>query len=477
MTPFDLIVIGTGFGSSFYLHKYLQHAAANARVLVLERGAAHSTEWQVARRRNSEIDHNDTFVSQGMPEKGWRFNVGFGGGSNCWWACTPRLMPNDFRLNSVYGVGRDWPVTYDEMEPYYQEAEEIMAISGSGLEAPFPRSKAYPQPPHRFSDPDRLLKAAFPGAWFPQPTARARVATASRPACCANSICNLCPISAKFTIASDLGDLYRDNRVTLLLQAEALAIETAGGTATGVVYRKDGTERTARGDLVVLGANAMFNPFILAKSGLDHPLLGRRLHEQVSIDVTVYLDGVENFQGSTSITGHGYMLYDGPHRSHHGACLIEGWNRPFFRNEPGRWRQIQHLKCIIEDLPQERNRVSVSSDHPDKPAVRFEARSDYALRGIAALDEALPRLLTTLPVERLEIGRTLAKTEEHIQGTTVMGDDPADSIIDRNLVHHQVRNLLVMGSGAFPTGAPANPTLTISALALRAADHQHRHGN
>jgi choline dehydrogenase-like flavoprotein len=157
--------------------------------------------------------------------------------------------------------------------------------------------------------------------------------------------------------------------------------------------------------------------------------------------------------------------------------LIEGWNRPFFRNEPGRWRQIQHLKCIIEDLPQERNRVSVSSDHPDKPAVRFEGRSDYALRGIAALDEALPRLLTTLPVERLEIGRTPAKTEEHIQGTTVMGDDPADSVIDRNLVHHQVRNLLVMGSGAFPTGAPANPTLTISALALRAADHQHGHGS
>src|SRR5918994_1875537 len=192
MTPFDLIVIGTGFGSSFYLHKYLQHAEANARVLVLERGAAHSTEWQVAERRNSEIDHNETFVSQGMPEKGWRFNVGFGGGSNCWWACTPRLMPNDFRLNSVYGVGRDWPVTYDELDPYYQEAEEIMAISGSGLEAPFPRSKPYPQPPHRFSDPDRLLKAAFPGAWFPQPTARARVATASRQACCANSICDLC---------------------------------------------------------------------------------------------------------------------------------------------------------------------------------------------------------------------------------------------------------------------------------------------
>jgi choline dehydrogenase-like flavoprotein len=171
------------------------------------------------------------------------------------------------------------------------------------------------------------------------------------------------------------------------------------------------------------------------------------------------------------------MLYDGPHRSRHSACLIEGWNRPFFRNEPGRWRQVQRLKFIFEDLPEERNRVSVSPDHPDKPAVRFEAHSDYALRGIATLDEAIPKLLATLPVERLEIERTLVKTDEHIQGTTVMGDDPADSVIDRNLVHHQVRNLLVMGSGAFPVGSPANPTLTLSALALRAADYLHGNGS
>jgi choline dehydrogenase-like flavoprotein len=477
METFDVIVIGTGFGSSFYLRKYLQHAGPDVRVLVLERGAAHTTEWQVARKRNSEIDYNTAYIKQGLADKAWRFNIGFGGGSNCWVACTPRLMPNDFRLKSVYGVGRDWPVDYDEMEPFYQEAEEIMEISGSADGTPFPRSKPYPQPPHRFTDPDRLIKAAFPDAWFPQPTARARVSTATRPACCANSICHLCPISAKFTIANSLGDMYRDPRITLLLQAEALVIETSGGTATGVVYRKDGVETTARGDLVVLGANAMFNPFIMAKSGLDHPMLGRYLHEQISTNVTVYLDGVDNFQGSTAITGHGYMFYDGPHRSRHGACLIEGFNRPFFRNEPGRWRQIMQLKCIIEDLPQEHNKVSVSLADSSKPVVRFEAHSDYAMRGIAALDELLPKLLAALPVERFKIDNYLNPTEAHIQGTTVMGDDPADSVIDRNMVHHRVRNLLVMGSGAFPTGAPANPTLTISALALRAAAHQHGQGS
>ena len=70
-------------------------------------------------------------------EKPWLHSPIFGGGSNCWWGCTPRLLPNDFRLRSAYGVGADWPVQYDELEGFYQEAEEIMAVSGP-REAPFP---------------------------------------------------------------------------------------------------------------------------------------------------------------------------------------------------------------------------------------------------------------------------------------------------------------------------------------------------
>jgi choline dehydrogenase-like flavoprotein len=62
-------------------------------------------------------------------------------------------------------------------------------------------------------------------------------------------------------------------------------------------------------------------------------------------------------------------------------------------------------------------------------------------------------------------------TKSHIQGTTVMGDRPDDSVIDRTLKHHDIRNLFVLGSGCFPTGAPANPTLTICALSLWAAAH------
>jgi choline dehydrogenase-like flavoprotein len=470
MDVYDTIIVGSGFASSFFLHAHLRRMPATARVLVLERGPHADHAWQVEHRSNSPVDEATTFERAGDPAKEWLFSVGFGGSSNCWWACTPRMLPNDFRMRSVYGVGRDWPVGYDELETFYCDAEEIMQISGPD-DGPFPRSRPYPQPPHRFTDPDRLLKARHPRQYFNMPTARARVATDTRAACCANAVCRLCPVDAKFTVQNGMRRTYDDPRVTVRLGAQALAVETTAGVATGVRYAHQGETKLAKGSLVALGANALFNPFLLLRSGFDDPQLGRRLHEQASVDATVFLDGVDNFQGSTSITGHGYMLYDGPHRSSYAGCLIEAWNRPFFRLEPGRYRQLLRLKFVFEDLPSSDNRVQVSARDPSLPEAFFSARSDYVMAGIRELSNNLPRVLEGLPVERVELSGKIAATEAHVQGTTVMGDDPADSVVDKRLVHHKVRNLLVLGGSVFPTGAPANPTLTLSALSLYAATH------
>ena len=91
------------------------------------------------------------------------------------------------------------------------------------------------------------------------------------------------------------------------------------------------------------------------------------------------------------------------------------------------------------------------------------------MRGVERAQSKLKDILSPLPVERIEF-MPLNQSEAHNQGTTVMGDDPATSVVDRNLVHHQVRNLFVLGNSTFPTGAPANPTLTNTALATRAAE-------
>ncbi|MEM6660619.1 MAG: GMC family oxidoreductase N-terminal domain-containing protein [Pseudomonadota bacterium] len=250
-------------------------------------------------------------------------------------------------MQTRYGVGRDWPVNYDELAPYYDQVEAVMEIAGS-TRTPFPNRAPYPLPGHRMSDPDRALQAAYPDFYFNQPTARASRPTDNRGQCCANGVCHLCPVDAKFTSLNGMRDVYDDPRVTLMVDAQVLAVDVEAGMAKGVIYAKDGREHRVAAETVVMGANAIFNPYLLLRSGLTDDPVGQRLHEQGSFQAHVYLDGMSSFQGSSAITGHGYMLYDGEHRR-----------------------------------------------------------------------EA---------------------------GTTVMGDDPASSVVDRNLIHHQVRNLFVVAT-------------------------------
>jgi choline dehydrogenase-like flavoprotein len=127
------------------------------------------------------------------------------------------------------------------------------------------------------------------------------------------------------------------------------------------------------------------------------------------------------------------------------------------------------MKFIFEDLPDDRNGITLDAD--GMPVLHFEGYSDYARRGFDAVRAGLDSLLAPLPVERVALGPDPLPTEGHILGTVMMGDDPSTSVVDRWMIHHRVRNLVVLGGSAFPTGSPANPTLTISALALWSAAH------
>ena len=474
---YDLALVGTGFASTFFLHRFLQHAPPDARVAVLERGTFWDHARRVRERRNSPFAADNGYRATGAAGKPWVFTLGFGGGSNCWWANTPRMLPDDFQTRSRFGVGHDWPILYGDLAPFYDEAEAIMAVSGPADGSPAPRARGFPQPPHRMNGPERLLKRAYPDAFFAAPTARARVATRARPACCGNGVCHLCPVDAKFTVENGLMDAYRDPRVTVVLEAPAEAVETAAGRADAVVYRRGEGHRRVRANLVALGANALFNPVLLERSGLHHPLLGRRLHEQVGLRAEAFLDGVDGFDGSTSVTGHGYMLYDDPERRRTlAAGLIETWNVGLLRRERGRWRQVLPVRLVFEDLPLDENRVRFDPADPARPEARTQRHSAHLERALARAERDLERVLAPLPVERLSVRGAPEPTEAHIMGTTVMGRDPANSVVDPDGVHHAVRNLLVLGGSLFPSGAPANPTLTIAALSLRAAARLHASG-
>jgi choline dehydrogenase-like flavoprotein len=472
---YDVIIVGTGFASSFFLMRYLEHGPKTARILVLERGNEDTKAWQLANRLHTSIDPDD-LVENENPGKEWYTSPGFGGNSKCWMAGATRMMPGDFKLKSRYGVGMDWPISYDDLEAHYGVVEQVMLVSGPA-DSPMPRSRPAPLVPHRFSDPDALLKKHFPDGWYQMSTARASVATGRRGICCASGVCALCPVDAKFTIQNGLADIYKDPRVTLRLRSEVQTVETAAGVARAVNYLHEGKQERDTADLIVLGASALFNPHILLRSGFSHPLIGRRLHEQMPVYATVDLKGVKCYNGSTVLTGLGYLFYEGDHRADHAACMIETWSSPFayrpdgaLRLERGRWNERLMLGFLFDDIPSDQNRVTVSAKNPAVAHAHFEDYSEYAKKAGDRIPQMIDKLAEALPVERL-VSTSLGTTAAHIQGTVVMGDDPATSVVDRYLVHHEFRNLLVLGASAYPTASPAYPTLTVSALSLWAADH------
>ncbi len=317
---------------------------------------------------------------------------------------------------------------------------------------------------------DKVLKAAFPEQLSVQPTARARLAVRNKAACCGSSVCRICPVDAKFTVLNGFPELYNDNRITLWTECPAVRLETSGGRITGVHCRRKNQDLLVRGDLVALATNAIFNAFLMSRSGMSHPWLGKGLNEQVSLSVRMDLHNLPNVGGSTVGSGTGYMFWDGAHRETRPACMLLTGLPRGIRLERGRWRDYTSFAFVFEDWPSQENFVRPSPEDPEKPETVYKGFSDYLEAGRRALPEMAETLAAKLPVERIYYPERWNETEAHILGTTRMGNDPATFVVDANQVHHTYRNLIVLGSSVFPSCSPANPTLTLSACSLRAAD-------
>ncbi|WEK21220.1 MAG: GMC oxidoreductase [Candidatus Pedobacter colombiensis] len=472
---YDLVVVGTGFASSFFLKKYLSKPGSkNKKILVLEKGYF----YPYAERLKVEKGLPSKYQKYASPwqdnivnlneKKVWQFTTAYGGSSNCWWGCTPRFMPNDFKLKSLYGIAQDWPVSYDELDLYYYEAEEMMLVSGPE-NTPFPRKGKYPLPQHAFTLVDKILHKKYGSQYISQPTARASKQTMNRNGCMALSTCHTCPVNAKFTIENGNVGVYDDERVEIKYGCAVYSLEITNDVVQKVLFQNEGKELSVRSDVVVLGANPFFNSNILLNAGDKNPLTGRGIGEQLGMQVQIYLDDIQNVGGSSWVNANGYMFYDGDHRKDFAACLIEVNNAPYYiRLERGKHLNVVNFRLVFEDLPINTNHVAVSSNKLI-PEIHFNDRSDYTIKAIDNIKLKLPDVLSCLPVEKI-IYQGTEPNEGHIIGGTRMSNNKTDGVVDKHMIHHQYRNLFVLGSGAFTTYGPSNPTLTLSALSLFAAD-------
>lgn len=474
MSKYDLIIVGTGFASSFFLKKYLEKSSSSAKVLVLERGIFFPYQERLKREKGEIMNlpgkpvyPGNTIINKNR-DKHWIFEPNFGGGSNCWTGCTPRFLPNDFKINTLYGVGQDWPISYDDIEPYYCDTEEIMGIGGPTI-TPFPKSRGYPLGPQKLSTVDKLIQSKYESLYISQPTARATSRVGNRQACCSSSVCYVCPVNSKFTIENTLNWIYEDPRVELRYNAQVISLIAANDSVQGLVYNTNNALIEVKGEVVALGANAIFNAHILLNSNDTNKFTGKGLCEQIGAYAHLYFDDLDNVGGSSIITANGFMLYDGGHRKDYSACIIENFNDPFIRNEKGKWRKIAKMKFVFEDFPQDKNCIKIGDD-PMKPIIDYDGHHEYVDIAMKNLKKNIEKIFSFLPLEKIEIDSFFQKSEFHICSTTRMGKSAKDSVIDKNLIHHQFRNLFVLGSGAFPSISPSNPTLTLSALSLRSAD-------
>ncbi|WP_282168618.1 GMC oxidoreductase [Ruegeria atlantica] len=453
----DVIIAGSSFSAMFFGHGLPQ----DLNVLFVEKGDEYTHSDQI--ENGPAVQEAFTQRNSSGLKKNWLAYTLLGGNSNYWWGNVPRFHPNDFALNSMFGVGIDWPISYDDLEPYWERVEDIIEVAGGQSQDILPRRKPFPYPAHTPSRADAALQESSP-LWVPASNATSN--GGSRPTCCANGVCRTCPIDSKFTVLNSFDKLTHPGS-HYLLGTEVRAVDIEGGRARGIrVKSNDGNEVRLRADTVALGTNAIFNAAILKRSDVRNDALGRYLHEQAAVKVLVDTAKLKAFFGGTSETGLGYHFYHDVDRRTSAAVLIETINAPVsIRKEPGKWANRINLRLAVEDLPIAENRVILEDD---EPVIEWTGYSDYAKRGIERVKTGLPDIIPDT-IEHLWFSDILP-SDAHIQGTHRMGVSAEDSVVDDRLRLHSAANVFVLGSGAFPTCSPANPSLTISALALRASE-------
>ncbi len=462
---YDVVLVGSSFASMFFAHRFLEKHPT-AELAVVEWGTDRPYDEQVKLRDPRTVDTSKIVRFSGDSHKTWLFSIGLGGTSNMWWGQTLRHLPDDFRMKTVFGVERDWPFSYDDLEPYYCQAEDLIKVSGP-VSPLFPRSRPLPLPPHLGSRFDQAMERLHPGHYGIAPTGRPRESTQHRPACCNNGACGTCPIDSKFRVGNELKELFHHPRITILTGHRVMAVDLQGGTATGVICQTAAGDALIQGNMVFLGANAIFNPAILLRSQLNDRWCGVGITEQVGLHVDVLLTKETCYTGTTHITGVGFPPSN-TEKNGRPRYVIENYNSPaVFNFQPGRLLNKARLKIVVESYLQDESRVSLDGDVVD---VRHQQVAPSIAANLDAIKADFERFLAPVGVEAINYEPYFTPTEGHIECSTRMSAAPEDGVVDGGLVHHKVRNLLVGGASAFATCPPSNPSLTISAMSLRAAD-------
>jgi choline dehydrogenase-like flavoprotein len=445
------------------------------------------------------------------------YNVGSGTvnyGAMAW-----RFMPEDFKMLSTYGEVKtttleDWPISYDDLEPYYEKAEYEVGVAGDNTNNPYagPREKDFPMPPFEITEYGQLLSEAGKRLGlhpFPIPMARNSVLYNDRAACIRNRDCAgfICPVDAKngthntvIPVGVKSGNLHLRIRthVTQIMMGD-------NGKAIGVKYNDENNrEHIQTADIVVISASATETPRLLLTTstskfpnglGNNYDLVGRNLQSHAYCGArAIFHEDIHSWTGPGATFG----ICD---YNHHNEGIIGGGliHNEFFRGplsftrlrpknasswglehkefQRDNFRRYADLRCCVQEMPNYHSRVFIhkkKKDYWGMPIVGLAGeRHPLDVKHCNYMIDRCEEVFKEAGAKQIwrEPGGTGNPAMVHQAGTCRMGDDPTKSVTNRFGQVHGIDNLFIGDASTFVTCAGLNPALTIMTLGYWVADH------
>jgi choline dehydrogenase-like flavoprotein len=544
--PYDVIIVGSGAGGGMAAYELTK---AGARVLVLEAGgpwdntsaqysAMLKMPYDSPRRGASTADRPfgewDACIggwnipgepytrAEGTRFDWWRARM-VGGRTNHWGRISLRFGPDDFRRKSIDGLGDDWPITYDDVKPWYDEVDKLIGIFGSVENLPNePDGIFHPAPAPRYHE--RLIKQTCDTMGITCIPARLSVITRplnGRAPCHYCGQCNRgCMTNSNFSSTNVLlTPALRTGRLTLQTHAMAREVTTGpDGRATGVSYidTQTGEDKHVTARVVVLAASACESARILLNSkSARHPqglanssgVVGKWLTDTTGTGVSGYIPRLEDVPrhnsdgvggnhimmpwwldnrkldfprgyhievgGGLGMPTYGFMgsIHNYPGGGGYGADLKQRYRKYWGASVSfdGRGEMIANEKSYCELDPTVTDRYGI-------PVLRFHWQwTDYEYLQVKHMQETFRAIIAEMggevfsPMPTREQGYGIANGGAiiHELGGVRMGPTERDSALNSNCQAWDCDNLFVADGGPFVSQADKNPTWTIMALAMR----------
>ena len=518
----DVLIVGAGASGAAFAWSLVKDGF---NVLCLEQGGwtnpseypTNQLDWEIHRQTDFNPDPNFRGLPEDYPVNDTDSPIAplmynaVGGSTIHWSAHFPRFHPSDFRTKTLDGVGDDWPLTYDDLEPHFSTNDRIMGISGMTGDPAYPPKSERQTPPIPLGGVGETMARGFDKLgwhWWPSDSAILTAPYDGRAAC---NNCGPCDIgcSRRAKASTDVTywpkALARGARLKTRCRVREVTIDERG-LADGVLYYdSDGNLQEQKASVVVMacngigtprlllnstspifpegmanssglvGKNLMFHPYAMVTGVFDEPLEGYKGPMGASI---ISQEHYETDLSRGFVRGYAFQVVRSPGPVGVARGGIGGrrlpWGADHHAAVAERLGHTITIAVIGEDLPETHNAVTLDPGLTDSSGIPAPKVSYTLSENSRAMMEhgigTATEVLEAAGAHSVTFNPLLRPGGWHLLGTARMGTDAGISVVNRRGQAHDVKNLFIIDGSVFVTAGAVNPTSTIQAVALLMAD-------